>query len=115
MINNSVVTINENGCCALINLSTNTVNKVKVIERGTIDTFIFAMKTHPNSVPVQEHDSGTFLNLAVNDGNKNKIYDRGGIDSIIVAFRVFHTTNSTKVLEQESRTLINLSSIMDHK
>ncbi len=69
----SSAAVQENGCWALINLtSNNDANKVKAGGCGAIEAVVAALRAHPSSAAVQEKGCWALINLTSNDANEVK-------------------------------------------
>ena len=78
--------VQEYGCRALWNGTSNDDNKVNVAREIGITTILSAMTFHADNATVQQYGCGTIANLALNDDNKVKIaVAEGGITTILCA------------------------------
>ena len=66
----SSVDVQHQGCRALLNITCNDNNKVRVAKRDGIETILAAMKTHRSSENVQQYGCRALVNLAFSPNNQ---------------------------------------------
>ncbi|WRX20571.1 Armadillo - like 10 [Theobroma cacao] len=85
LITSRYVNIQGNSLAALVNLSLEKINKVKIVRSGLVPVLIDVLKA--GSLEAQEHASGALFSLALHDDNKTAIGVLGALQPLMHMLR----------------------------
>ncbi|XP_021299051.1 U-box domain-containing protein 40 [Herrania umbratica] len=85
LITSRYVNIQVNSIAALVNLSLEKINKVKIVRSGLVPVLIDVLKA--GSLEAQEHASGALFSLALHDDNKTAIGVLGALQPLMHMLR----------------------------
>ncbi|OMP08771.1 Armadillo [Corchorus olitorius] len=103
------VNIQVNAVAALVNLSLETVNKVKIVRSGLVPVLIDVLKA--GSPEAQEHASGALFSLALDDHNKTAIGVLGALQPLMHVLR----TGTERTRNDSALALYHLSLVQSNR
>ncbi|KAG6602455.1 U-box domain-containing protein 40, partial [Cucurbita argyrosperma subsp. sororia] len=101
--------IQVNSVAALVNLSLENMNKVKIVRSGFLPNLIDILKT--GSPEVQEHAAGAIFSLALHDDNKTAIGVLGALPSLIRLL----VSHSEQTRHDSALALYHLSQVQSNR
>lgn len=101
--------VQTNAAAAIVNLSLEKVNKVKIVRSGIVPLLIDVLKG--GFVESQEHAAGALFSLAVEDDNRTAIGVLGALEPLLHALR----SESERTRNDSALALYNLSLIQSNR
>ncbi|KAL1814696.1 hypothetical protein ACET3Z_017270 [Daucus carota] len=101
--------VQTNAAAAIVNLSLENVNKVKIVRSGIVPPLIDVLKG--GFFEAQEHAAGALFSLAVEDDNRTAIGVLGALEPLLHALR----SESERTRNDSALALYNLSLIQSNR
>ncbi|XP_047339434.1 U-box domain-containing protein 38-like [Impatiens glandulifera] len=102
-------TVQTNAVAAVVNLSLEKKNKVKIVRSGIVPPLIDLLKGR--SSESQEHAAGALFSLALDDNNKTAIGVLGGLQPLLYALR----SESERTRHDSAMALYHLSLVQSNR
>ncbi|PON47471.1 Beta-catenin [Parasponia andersonii] len=109
LINSKFTGIQVNSVAALVNLSLEKTNKIKILRSGIVPPLIDVLKG--GSMEAQEHASGAIFSLALNDDNKTAIGVLGALPPLLHLLR----SESDRTRHDSALALYHLSLVQTNR